>query len=286
MADAKRNGRDCFARYRLTDDERQQHRAKMAMGERVQRALRENRLLFAYQPVIASRDGKVDYYECLLRMRHEDGSIVAAGQFVPMIEQLGLIRNIDRFVLERAIEEIRNSTDICLGFNISGLTASHQPWLDVVVGLLSGAPEIARRVVVEITETAALRDLDESARFVQTLRDLGCRIAIDDFGAGFTSLRHLQKLAVEIVKIDGSFVRNLVTRRDSQLFVRHLLGLAKGLGLKTVAEWVETPEDAALLGELGVELLQGYYFGKPSIEAPWLAAVPPALPMTRLSAAG
>jgi diguanylate cyclase (GGDEF)-like protein len=284
LADAKRNGRDCFARYGLTEDERQQHRANMAMGERVQRALRENRLLFAYQPVIGSRDGKVDYYECLLRMRHEDGSIVAAGQFVPMIEQLGLIRNIDRFVLERAIDEIRNSTDICLGFNISGLTASHQPWLDIVVGLLSGAPEIARRVVVEITETAALRDLDESARFVQTLRDLGCRIAIDDFGAGFTSLRHLQKLAVEIVKIDGSFVRNLVSRRDSQLFVRHLLGLAKGLGLKTVAEWVETAEDAALLGELGVELLQGYYFGKPSIEAPWFA-VPPTMPMARLSAA-
>jgi EAL domain-containing protein (putative c-di-GMP-specific phosphodiesterase class I) len=207
-------------------------------------------------------------------MRHEDGSIVAAGQFVPMIEQLGLIRNIDRFVLERAIAELRASEDVCLGFNISGLTASHQPWLDVVVGLLSGAPEIARRVVVEITETAALRDLDESARFVRTLRDLGCRIAIDDFGAGFTSLRHLQKLAVEIVKIDGSFVRNIVTRRDSQLFVRHLLGLAKGLGLTTVAEWVETAEDVALLRELGVELLQGYYFGKPTIDAPWRAAPP------------
>jgi diguanylate cyclase (GGDEF)-like protein len=274
LADAKRAGRDCFARYRLTDGEREQHRANMAMGERVQRALREDRLLFAYQPVIGSRDGKVDYYECLLRMKHEDGGIVAAGHFVPMIEQLGLIRNIDRFVLERAVEEIRASEGVCLGFNISGLTASHQPWLDVVVGLLSGAPEIARRVVVEITETAALRDLDESARFVRTLRDLGCRIAIDDFGAGFTSLRHLQKLAVEIVKIDGSFVRNLVARPDSQLFVRHLLGLAKGLGLKTVAEWVETAEDAALLGELGVELLQGYYFGKPSIEAPWRAAQP------------
>jgi EAL domain-containing protein (putative c-di-GMP-specific phosphodiesterase class I) len=285
LADAKRAGRDCFARYRLSDREREQHRANMAMGERVQRALREDRLLFAYQPVIGSRDGKVDYYECLLRMRHEDGSIVAAGQFVPMIEQLGLIRNIDRFVLERAIDEIRNSEQVCLGFNISGLTASHQPWLDVVVGLLAGAPEIAGRVVVEITETAAMRDLDESARFVRTLRDLGCRIAIDDFGAGFTSLRHLQKLAVEIVKIDGSFVRNLVTRRDSQLFVRHLLGLAKGLGLKTVAEWVETAEDAAMLTELGVELLQGYYFGKPSIDAPWLAGRPSRSPAVLSTAA-
>jgi diguanylate cyclase (GGDEF)-like protein len=284
LAEAKRAGRDCFARYRLTEGERAQHRSNMAMGERVQRALREDRLMFAYQPVIGSRDGKVDYYECLLRMRHEDGGIVTAGRFVPMIEQLGLIRNIDRFVLERAIEEIRASTDICLGFNISGLTASHQPWLDVVVGLLAGAPAIASRVVVEITETAALRDLDESARFVRTLRDLGCRIAIDDFGAGFTSLRHLQKLAVEIVKIDGSFVRNLVTQRDSQLFVRHLLGLAKGLGLKTVAEWVETAEDAALLAELGVELLQGYYFGEPSIVASW-PAVPPRRAQAQLSPA-
>jgi EAL domain-containing protein (putative c-di-GMP-specific phosphodiesterase class I) len=239
------------------------------VGERVQRALKEQRLLFAYQPVVDSASGSVDYYECLLRMRQEDGAIVAAGRFVPMIEQLGFIRNIDRFALERAVEELGDSVGVNLGFNISGLTAADQPWLDALVTLLHGKPDIASRLVIEITETAALRDLEESARFVKTLHDLGCRVALDDFGAGFTSLRHLQALGVDTVKIDGSFVRNLVDRPDNQTFLRHVLGLVRGLGLKTVAECVETAQEAALLREQGVDFLQGYYFGVPSVERAW-----------------
>ncbi|MBV8650692.1 MAG: EAL domain-containing protein [Alphaproteobacteria bacterium] len=271
LADAKRAGRDCFAAYRLTEEQRNRHRAGMAVGERVQRALKEDRLVFAFQPVVHSASGKVDYYECLLRMREEDGTIVAAGQFVPMIEQLGFIRNIDRFVLERAVEELDASSGFSLGLNISGLTAADQPWLRVLTGLLDGKPHIADRMVIEITETAALRDLEESARFVKTLHDLGCRVALDDFGAGFTSLRHLQALGVDTVKIDGSFVRNLADKPDNQTFLRHILGLVRGLGLKTVAECVETAPEAAMLRQQGVDFLQGYYFGKPAIERPWSA---------------
>jgi diguanylate cyclase (GGDEF)-like protein len=269
LADAKRAGRDCSSAYRLTEEQRNLHRASMAVGERVQRALKEDRLVFAFQPVVDSASGKVDYYECLLRMREEDGTIVAAGQFVPMIEQLGFIRNIDRFVLERAVDELEASVGINLGFNISGLTAADQPWLRMLVALLAEKPHIADRMVIEITETAALRDLEESARFVKTLHDLGCRVALDDFGAGFTSLRHLQALGVDTVKIDGSFVRNLVDKPDNQNFLRHILGLVRGLGLKTVAECVETAPEAAILRQQGVDFLQGYYFGKPVIERPW-----------------
>jgi diguanylate cyclase (GGDEF)-like protein len=269
LAEAKHAGRDCFAAYRLTEKQRAQHRASMAIGERVQRAMKEGRLLFAFQPVIHGTSGVVDYYECLLRMRMEDGAIVAAGEFVPAIEQLGFIRTIDRFVLERAIEELDACDGVNLGLNISGLTAADQPWLRAFVALLSTRPNVARRLVLEITETAALRDLEESARFVKTVRDLGCRVALDDFGAGFTSLRHLQSLGLDIVKIDGSFVRHLVDRPDNQTVLRHVLGLAGGLGLTTVAEWVETAEEAALLTQQGIDLLQGYHFGKPTIERPW-----------------
>ncbi len=269
LAEAKHAGRDCFAAYRLTEPQRSRHRASMAIGERVQRALKERRLLFAFQPVVNGTTGAVDYYECLLRMRDDDGTIVAASQFVPAIEQLGFIRTIDRFVLERAIEELDACDDINLGLNISGLTAADQPWLRALVALLASRPNIARRLVIEITETAVLRDLDEAARFVKTVRELGCRVALDDFGAGFTSLRHLQTLALDIVKIDGSFVRDLADRPDNQTVLRHLLGLASGLGLTTVAEWVETGAEAALLRQQGVDLLQGYHLGKPSIDRPW-----------------
>jgi diguanylate cyclase (GGDEF)-like protein len=268
LAEAKHAGRDCFAAYRLTELQRNRHRDSMAIGERVQRALKEHRLLFAFQPVVDGRSGRVDYYECLLRMR-DGGTIIAAGEFVPAIEQLGFIRTIDRFVLERAIAELDACDDISLGLNISGLTAADQPWLRALVALLTPRPDIAHRLVVEITETAVLRDLEEAARFVKTVRDLGCRVALDDFGAGFTSLRHLQTLALDIVKIDGSFVRDLIDQPDNQTVLHHLLGLASGLGLTTVAEWVETAAEAALLNQQGVDLLQGYFVGKPVIDRPW-----------------
>jgi diguanylate cyclase (GGDEF)-like protein len=276
LAEAKRAGRDCFVPYRISDEQRTRHRSGMALGERVQRALRDGRLCFAYQPVIDSVSGAVDYYECLLRMVEEDGRVVAAGEFITAIEQLGFIRLVDRYVLERAVEETAANPDICLGFNISGFTATDRAWLRGATAILQGRPEIASRLVIEITETAALHDMEESAGFVTTLKDLGCRIALDDFGAGFTSLRHLQALAIDTVKIDGSFVHRIGEKPANQVFLRHLVGLARGLNLLTVAECVETAEEAAMLRREGVNFLQGYYYGVPAIERPWLAPPAPA----------
>jgi diguanylate cyclase (GGDEF)-like protein len=270
LAEAKRAGRDCFIPYKLSEEQRSRHRVGMALGDRVQRALKEDRLTLAYQPVVASATGAVDYYECLLRMIDEEGRIVMAGAFVPAIEQLGFIRLIDRFVLDTAVKEIAANPGFCLGINISGLTATDRAWLRTIMAYLRDKPEVARGILVEITETEALHDLEESARFVSTLRDLGCRVALDDFGAGFTSLRHLQALPVDTLKIDGSFVRNLTQSPDNQVFLRHLVGLANGLGLQTVAECVETAEEAAILRREGVGFLQGYYFGAPTLEKPWL----------------
>ena len=269
LAEAKRAGRDCFVPYKLSEEQRSRHRVGMALGERVQRALKEGRMPLAYQPVVSSDTGDVDYYECLLRMIDEDGRVVAAGAFVPAIEQLGFIRVIDRYVLETAVAEAAANPGVRLGINISGLTATDRTWLRAIIALLRDRKEIAHQLLIEITETEALHDIDESARFVGTLHELGCRVALDDFGAGFTSLRHLQLLGVDIVKIDGSFVRNLAQGPDHQVFLRHLVGLAKGLRLQTVAEMVETAEEAAILRREGVGFLQGYYFGKPLLEKPW-----------------
>jgi EAL domain-containing protein (putative c-di-GMP-specific phosphodiesterase class I) len=191
---------------------------------------------------------------------------------VPVIEQLGFIRLIDRYVLDMTLAELAAHPDVKLGFNISGLTAADRPWLRALISQVRHRPDLASRLVVEITETAALYDIEESARFVSALRHAGCQVALDDFGAGHTSLRHLQSLAVDTVKIDGSFIHNLATNPDSQVFLRHLLGLAKGFGFNTVAECVSTAEEAAILRREGVGFLQGYYFGRPSLDRPWLAA--------------
>lgn len=270
LAEAKRAGRDGFAPYRPSEEHRRRHQLALALGDRVQRALREGRLVFAYQPVVAAGNGAVDFNECLLRMIGEDGKIVPAGDFVAAVEQLGFIRLIDHYVLEKAVQEVAEHPEVTLAFNISGLTATDRAWLRAITALLKDRPGVARRLVVEITETSALHDIAESARFVRTLRDLGCRVALDDFGAGFTSLRHLQQLPVDTVKIDGSFVRNVATNAENQLFLRHLVGIAKGLNLAIVAEWVEKAEDAAILRREGVQYFQGYFFGAPTLEKPWL----------------
>src|SRR5258708_9863413 len=168
-------------------------------------AHREDRLRFAFQPVISATTGEIDYYECLLRLQGNDGEIIDAGEFVADVERFGLAGTFDRMVLEKAIKELAAYPGVCLGFNISGLTAANRAWLDDFLRTARDRRSIMRRVVVEITETAALADLEEAARFVDALRETDCRVALDDFGAGHTSLRCLQSLAVHMVKIDGSF---------------------------------------------------------------------------------
>jgi len=227
--------------------------------------MRQDRLLFAFQPVVCAATGKVDYFECLLRMRDEEAGIVTGSEFITIVEGLGWIGLVDRYILKKTVQELAADPEVRLGINISGMTAGDRPWLRSLTSLLRHRRDIASRLVIEITETAALGDIAESARFVDTLRHTGCRVALDDFGAGHTSLRHLQILPVDIVKIDGSLVRNLTSRPQTRIFLRHLLGLINGFGLTTVAECVENAEDAALLRAEGVGYLQGHHFGRPTI---------------------
>jgi diguanylate cyclase (GGDEF)-like protein/PAS domain S-box-containing protein len=279
LGDAKRAGRDCHIHYRLTDEQRAHQRHSRSITDQVRVALREERVVFAFQPVVSAVTGEVDHYECLLRMRMPDGRIIAACDFVPIVEQLGFIRLIDRYVLEKTLAELEAHPEVKLGFNISGLTAADRPWLRALISQVRHRPDLASRLVIEITETAALYDIEESARFVSALRHTGCQVALDDFGAGHTSLRHLQSLAVDTVKIDGSFVRNLATSPENQVFLRHLLGLAKGFGFNTVAECVTTAEDVAILRREGVGFLQGHYFGRPTLDRPWLNGGASAVPL-------
>jgi EAL domain-containing protein (putative c-di-GMP-specific phosphodiesterase class I) len=241
-------------------------RCSLAFEATLRAALRADRFLFAFQPVVCATTGKVDYFECLLRMRNEQGKIVAGVEFIKTLEDLGLISLIDHYVLEKTVQELVADPKVRLGFNISGLTVCDQEWLRSLVALLHNRSEIARRIVVEITETAALEDIEDSARVVDTLRRIGCRVALDDFGAGHTSLRHIEILPLDIVKIDGSIVRALGSNRRNQGLLRHLISLARNFGFSTVGECIEKAEDAALLRAEGIGFLQGYLVGRPTIE--------------------
>jgi diguanylate cyclase (GGDEF)-like protein len=266
---AKLAGRSCWQVHRPSEQQSIQHRHHMVVAAQVQRAVREDRLIFTYQPIVKADSFEVQKYECLLRLKDEQGKIMSAAEFIPVVEELGMTRFMDRHVLDMAIAELRANSDLSLAMNISGLTATDQAWLRALNSAVKATPEVAPRLVVEITETAALHDIEETARFVNAVRDLGCQVAIDDFGAGFTSFRHLKALTVDMVKIDGSFVRDLASNVDNQLFIRNLMGLAESFGLRTCAEFVENAEDAAFLVKAGVDCLQGYYFGRPDFTRHW-----------------
>lgn len=268
LRQAKKEGRNHYVVYQLTEMQRQSLRQDMSIAKEVQEALLDNRLVLAYQPIVDTMTGEARLYECLLRMRRPDGQILPAGAFVPVVEQLGLMRQIDRCTLHLAMEELFNDPYVRLTLNISGMTASDQAWLRTLVSYLRGKPEVGSRLTIEITETVVLQDLEESARFVSSVRDLGCAVALDDFGAGYTSFRNLQALAVDMVKIDGAFITDLEDKPDNQLFIRTLLGLARGFGLTTVAECVETEAEAEILKREGVTYLQGYLYGRPELTRP------------------
>jgi diguanylate cyclase (GGDEF)-like protein len=273
MQQAKAAGRDCLRFFALSEAQRQGYRASMDIGEEVQLALKEDRILLAYQPVVDAATHAVRYHECLVRMIGSDGKLVPAALFVPAIEQLGLMRSIDNRVRDLALRALERTPDLSLAINISGLTATERSWLRGLVARLKDRRDLARRLIVEITETTALQDIDETARFVSALRALGCKVALDDFGSGFTTFHHLKALTVDVVKIDGSFIRHITTDTENQIFIHNLLALARALGVSTVAECVETREDADYLAGIGIDLLQGYYFGRPEVESQQAAPV-------------
>lgn len=270
---AKESGRDCLWIYTYSEDQLKNHRRNVVIAEQVQRALREDRLVFAYQPVVDAQTLTTVYHECLLRLVHPNGEIEPAYTFMPVVEDLGMNRAIDHRVLELAVRDLTENTTARLAFNVSGLTATDRQWRRSAVAILRNKPDVAARLIVEITETAGLEDIDECARFVATLRDLGCKVALDDFGAGYTSFRHLKSLAVDLVKIDGSFVRGLARNPDNLVFVRTLLDLVRNFNLGSVAECVESLEEVRLLAEEGVHYLQGNAVGEPRLGQPWSAPV-------------
>jgi diguanylate cyclase (GGDEF)-like protein len=267
---ARSFGRDGFAVYEPSPQRETARLRQMGMADEVVQALKENRLKLAYQPIVHAATRAVSHYECLLRMVRPDGSVVSAGHFVPAAEQMGIVHLIDRFALEATIAQLRAQQGLTLAVNVSGTAAGDPAWLQSFVDYVRAERGVAARLIVELTETAALHHFEENARFISQLRELGARVAIDDFGAGYTSFRNLQVLHVDTVKIDGSYISDLSRSPENQVFVRTLVGLARSFDIKTVAEWVGSDDDAALLQEFGVDYFQGFYFGEPDLKPAWL----------------
>ncbi|HEX3859859.1 MAG TPA: EAL domain-containing protein, partial [Pseudolabrys sp.] len=214
---------------------------------------------------------KLAFYECLMRVNRADGTLAHAHEIIPVAERVGLVRMLDHRVLELVVSEMVAAPELRASVNVSSSSTADPDWWNELGALLRAHAGVAERLMVEITETAVIQDIDDMRGFVTRVKDLGCRIAIDDFGAGYTSFRNLRKLGVDMVKIDGAFVQNIVKSVDDRAFVQTLIDLSRRLGLKTVAEWVQDEEAAAMLAAWGCDFLQGALLGLASAKRPWVS---------------
>ncbi len=269
-ARAKRHG--SFVAYRPSVERDAMRRDAMRATDEIVSALNERRIALAFEPVVEAKSRNIAFYECLMRVKRADGGIAHAHEIIPVAERVGLIRMLDHRMLELVVNELASAPGVHASINVSPASAVDPDWWLGLGALLRANRGAAERLIVEITETAAIQDVDDARGFVSRVKDLGCRIAIDDFGAGHTSFRNLRKLGVDIVKIDGAFVQNLMKSSDDRAFVHTLVDLARRLGLKTVAEWVQDEEAAKVLSDWGCDYLQGALIGLATAERPWLGS--------------
>jgi diguanylate cyclase (GGDEF)-like protein/PAS domain S-box-containing protein len=245
---------------------RSTHR-RIHWAKKLRDALDEDRLVLFQQPVVQLKDRKTMHHEVLLRIRDEDGRHIMPGNFIELAESLGLIQEIDMRVVEKLLAHLRErgSSDEKPRYfvNVSRISISDQNWIQRTMALLRGSGVNPSQLVFEITETAAMSEIDVTITFIKHLKEMGCRFALDDFGAGFSSFYYLKRFDVDYLKIDGSFIRDLATDEGSRIFVRALNDVARGLDKQVIAEWVETPEALNLLLGMGTQFGQGYLFQRP-----------------------
>jgi len=248
-----------------------QRRSNIRVADQIITALNQRRVVLAFEPVVRADSRSCAFYECLVRME-QGAEVLLAPDIVPTAERLGLIRLLDHRVLELVLAELVASPEVELSLNVSPDSTVDPDWVAAIESLIRAHPGVGRRLIVEITETAAIRDIGELGTVVRKLKDLGCRIAIDDFGAGNTSFRNLRGLGVDIVKIDGAFVEKISRSGDDRAFVQAMIDLARRLDIRTVAEWVQDDDAARLLCDWGCDYLQGRLIGLAAVEQPWRAA--------------
>lgn len=260
---AKSRRFDSFVNFQPDDDMEEIRHRRVTIADEIMSALDDDRMRLVLQPIINSKTRRADFYECLLRMQRPDGTIASAGEFIPFAEKFGLLRLIDKRTLELSIALLRKHPRLSLSVNVSSMTTTDQDWLATLRTLSGNDRTLTNRLVLEITETKVIHDIDQAVAFVDTLREMGCRVAIDDFGAGYTSFKNLKHLPVDMVKIDGTFVKNLTVDSSDKIFIKTMVELAETFGMETVAEWVGDEETAQFLTEAGITYLQGFHFGQP-----------------------
>ena len=239
----------------------------------VEDAVHHREVKLAYQPIVHSlRQDHIAFYEGLIRVTDPTGRIIPAGQFIEAIEERETGRLLDCLALEHGMRVLAKNPQIRLAVNLSARSIGYPKWRKVLQRGLARDETVAERLILEITEASAMLVPELVVQAMRDLQGVGISFALDDFGAGYTALRYLKEFQFDILKIDGQFIRGITQDADNQVLTRTIVAIAQQFDMFTVAEFVESNDDAMTLAELGVDCLQGYYFGAPTITPPWHGA--------------
>lgn len=226
--------------------------------------------LLAYQPIVrAGAASDVAYYEGLIRIVDDSGRIVPLKDFMPTAEMTELGRQIDCLSLSLGLKALQDSPGLRLAINMSARSIGYPDWIRTLRQSARDNPMVAERLILEITESSAMEMPEEVNAFMSEAQKYGISFALDDFGAGYTSFRYLRDFCFDMLKIDGQFIRSISKQPDNQVLTGALQSIAHHFDMFTIAESVETADDAAFLIEIGIDCMQGYYFGAPTIAPPW-----------------
>ena len=238
--------------------------------EMVTSALATKRAVLAYQPIVqAGAAGNVAFYEGLIRILDETGRTIPAKDFMGEVEDTETGRQIDCLALELGLHTLAHEQDVRLAINMSARSIGYSQWMRTLETGLALNPTIAERLILEIEERSAMTTPELVVSFMRDLQGRGISFALDDFGAGTTNFRYLRDFFFDIVKIDGQFIRDLARQPDNQIVIETLAAIGQLFEMFTVAESVETRADAEILTAIGVDCLQGFYFGAPTLTPPW-----------------
>jgi diguanylate cyclase (GGDEF)-like protein len=255
------NGTDVFS---IGEESLPQLSEEFRSFMRVKSALEENRLEVWLQPIVPLNPGLPIYFEALVRIRQKDGVIIGPDHFLPAAEKFGILHQVDHFFLYRSIELLREHSDLRVSVNLSARTLTSAKLPELIRGLLGASGIDPHRLLLEITETTMIRNLDRARENVRALQEIGCSFALDDFGSGVSSLVYLRDLPVDVLKIDGSFIENVHKSDVNREIVRSVTNVSRIMQRKTVAEYVCDADVLAAVKELGVDYVQGWHIYKPA----------------------
>ncbi len=275
--EAKARGRNRLEFYRVSENETEQMAADVGWMRKLREAIDNDSFELRYQPIVKISTGQTTHHEVLLRLIGDNGKIIGPDAFLPAAVRFGLMAEIDTWMIENAIKALAEyragNPGLRFSINLSANAFEAENLTAFVDSQLKKYDVPAKSVIFEITESLAVRHLSHVEQQIAVLRELGCEVALDDFGTGYSSFSYIQQLSVDYIKIDGSFIQDLVNKRVDQKMVQLIGEIGREAGMKTIAEYVQSSESLALLGKLGIDYAQGYFIGRPG-KTPAMKSMP------------